>query len=271
MKRMFALVLLVLMVPFPGSPLQAAAAPQAVPAPARLPDNKPNWTGFWTPVGGLMERNFGPGAVARPLGAGTVNAGGAGVPANQFPTLKSPYKEQFEELLKKTAAGIVVNDTNARCLPPGMPRMMSAIYGMELLQTPGQITITSEFGPAQRRIYTDGRPLPNMEEVLATYSGYSIGRWEGDVLVAETIGVREDVLLNQAGVPHSGNMRIVERFYMSEPGILTIDTSVTDREAFVGSWDTSRKFRFRPELVLQEFVCMENNRNVGPNGEPVFH
>jgi hypothetical protein len=241
----------------------AAAPPQAAPVPARLPDSKPNWTGFWTPVGGLMETNFGPGAVARPPGGG-----GGGGP--RFPNLKSPYKERFEEVRRKAAEGIVVNDTNARCLPPGMPRMMTAIYGMELLQTPGQITITSEFGPAQRRIYTDGRPLPNLDEVLPTYAGYSIGRWEGDVLVAETTGVRDDVLLHQSGLPHSGNMRIVERFYQSEPGILTIDTSVTDPEAFAETWNSSRKYRFRPELVLQEFVCLENNRNVGPNGEPVF-
>ena len=241
-----------------------AVAPQSVPVPARLPDRKPNWTGFWTPVGGLMDRNFGPGAVAGPVGGGP--------PPNRYPNppLKSPYKERYDDLTKQTAAGVVVNDTAAQCLPPGMPRMMGAIYGMEILQTPGVVAITTEWGPGQRRILTDGRPLPILEEVLPTYAGYSTGRWEGDVFIVDTIGVRDDVLLNQAGLPNSGNMHIVERFYTSEPGILTIDMRLIDPQVFTEPWSSSRKYRFRPDLVLQEYVCLENNRNVGPNGAPVF-
>ncbi len=265
MKRLCVLAFAAFVLATPVRAMDAAAPPQAAPSPARLADKTPNWTGFWTLAGGLMDRNFGPGAVARSPRNG-------GPPPNRFPNpaLKSPFKERYEVMLKEAAAGIVTNDPTARCLPPGMPRMMGATYGMEILQTAGQVTITSEWGPGQRRIYTDGRPLPSLDEVLPTYAGYSIGRWEGDVLIAETIGVRDDVPLNQSGLPNSGNMRIVERFYQSEPGILTIDTTIIDPEVFVEPWKMSRNYRFRPELALQEFVCLENNRNVGENGEPVF-
>ncbi len=254
--------------PVLAQPAQAAIkAPIAAPQPARLPDGKPNWTGFWAPPGGLLDRDLGPGAKSGPP---ATKAGGAQVPPPPHSPLKSPYKEKYEANLKAAEQGVVIYDPGALCLPNGMPRMMGAIYGMELLQTPGQVTITVEYPGASRRIWLDGRKHPDPEETLATYSGHSIGHWEGDVLVADTILVRADVPIDQSGLPHTENMRITERFHQGEPGILIDEITVDDPEVYTQPWTVVRRYQFRPDLNLEEFVCLENNRNVGPNGEPTF-
>jgi hypothetical protein len=247
---------------------QAEAKPAiAAPQPPRLPDGKPNWTGFWAPPGGLLDRNFGPGATSGPPAA---RAGGAQTPAPPYSPLKSPYKERYEANIKAAEQGTITFDPGALCLPSGMPRMMGAIYGMELLQTPGQVTITAEYPGSSRRIWLDGRKHPDPEETLATYSGHSIGHWEGDVLVADTILVRADVPIDQSGLPHTENMHITERFYQSEPGILVDEITVNDPEVYTKPWTVIRRYSYRPDLNLEEFVCLENNRNVGANGEPTF-
>lgn len=249
----------------------AAAAPQeaVAPQPARLSDGTPNWTGFWTPVGGLMDRNFGPGAVAR----APRSAGGTQIPPAPHSPLKSPYKEQYEAERAAAARGEVRFDPAAICLPPGMPRMMGAIYGIEILQTAGQVTITAEWQNAQRRIWTDGRKQADPDELLPTYAGHSVGHWEGDTLVVDTIGIRDDVLIDQSGLPISEALRITERMHLSkdEPGILLNEITVDDPRVFTKPWSRTYRYRYRPDLDLQEYVCLENNRNVDPaSGAPTF-
>ena len=101
--------------------------------------------------------------------------------------MKSPYKERYEALLKQAAAG-TLPDPGALCLPQGMPGMMGAIYGMEILQTPKIIAISSEFKSGTRRIWMDEKTHPPADELDETFVGHSIGRWEGDVLVVDTVG-----------------------------------------------------------------------------------
>jgi hypothetical protein len=242
----------------------AKAATHAAPKPARLADGSPNWTGFWTPIGGLLDRNFGPGYVPPPQSSGARPA----PPADPF-KLKSPYKEKYADLVKRNAAGEVVFDPGALCLPSGMPRMMNMVYGMEVLQTAGQVTITSEYQAISRRIWTDGRKHPPEDELDPTYNGHSIGHWEKDVLVVDTVGLRGDTVFDQIGLMHSDKMRLTERFFQETPGVLVDEITVIDPDVFEAPWKIVKRYGYRPELSLQEFVC-ENNRNVDANGAPTF-
>ena len=183
--------------------------------------------------------------------------------------LKSPYKEQHAEYLAKAAKGSVA-DPVALCYPPGMPRMMVMVYGMELLQTPGQIAMTSEWQAASRRIWMNDKAHPDPEELDPTYAGHSIGRWEGDTLVIDTVGIREDVPVDFLGLPHSGKLHVVERITQKSPGVLVNEITIEDPDAFVAPWKETMTYRFRPDLRLQEYTCLENNRNVGANGEQDF-
>lgn len=241
--------------------------PQAAPTPARLPDGKPNWTGFWTPAGGMMDRHFGPGFKPRER----VPKNPARAPTDAGALLKPPYKDAYDKVQKDTAAGKVTYDDAALCKPPGMPRMMGATYGLEILQTPGQVTITTEYGAESRRIWLDGRKHPNADDALPTYAGHSIGHWEGDVLVVDTVQTRDDIVIDATRLPESLSMHLTERFSEPEPGFLEDEITVEDPLVYDKSWKMTKRYRFRPELNLQEYVCEDNNRNVSATGAPVFH
>ena len=147
-------------------------------------------------------------------------------PAN-VPEMKSPYKERYEALLKQAAAG-TLPDPGALCLPQGMPGMMGAIYGLEILQTPKIIAISSEFKAGTRRIWMDEKAHPPADELDETFVGHSIGRWEGDVLVVETVGIRTDVAFGgRPPLPHSSKLRLTERFRQTAPGMLAYEITTT--------------------------------------------
>ena len=127
--------------------------------------------------------------------------------------LKSPYKEQLAKFQQEAAnSNGKVQDPLALCFPPGMPRMMGMIYGMELLQTPKEIAITSEWQAESRRIWLNRSKHPPADEVKPTYAGDSIGHWHGDTLVVDTVGVRNDIPVSFDGMPHSPNLHIHETF-----------------------------------------------------------
>ena len=249
-----------------GLLLATTAAAQA-PARPRLPDGRPDWNGFWAVPGGLLDRNFGPGFTAdakAPAGPPRPP------PVDPLTLMKPPYKARYEALLAKEKAGDPAADPTAVCFPPGMPRMMNMTYGMEILQTPMVLAITSEWGPATRRIWLDGRAHPPEDELDPTFSGHSVGRWEGDVLVVDTVGLRTDAVMNQSGLMHSDKLRLVERIYEMQPGLLVDEITVIDPEVFSAEWKIVRGYGSKPELSLREYVCQDNNRNITEDGKPAF-
>jgi len=146
----------------------------------------------------------------------------------------------------------------ANCLPPGMPGIMGQPYPMEFLLTPGKVTIVIEAYTQVRHIYTDGRSLP--EEPDPKFFGTSIGRWEGDTLVAETVGFN-DFVQHARGVPHGDKMRIVERFRLTDPDTMSIETTISDPDALTVPYTTTASLRRHRDWTISEYVCEENNRN----------
>jgi hypothetical protein len=202
---------------------------------------------------------------------GFVGVAGGNTPERPegLPAMKPPYKQRYEDHLADARAGRAA-DPVALCFPPGMPRMMSMIYGMEILQTPKAIAITSEFQAETRRIWMDLKAHPPAEDLDDSYAGHSIGRWVGDVLVVDTVGVRPDVAMDASGLPHGPRMRIVERFRQTAPGVLEDAITVHDPDVFVAPWRSTRTYHYRPDLRLQEYSCLDNNRNIDAQGLPVF-
>jgi hypothetical protein len=260
--------------PAPGAQAAPAARPPPAPVkgiplkPARLPDGHPNWTGFWVPPGGFLEVYRGPSGVT-----GANFGPNANTPrgrASLAIVLKSPYKEQYVETQRKLLAN-ELPDMLALCFPPGMPRMMGAIYGIEILQTPNIISITSEWQAENRRIWMDLKAHPPLEELDPTYAGHSIGHWEGDTLVVDTVGVREDMPIDQVWTPHSANMHMIERFTQTSPGVLTDEITMLDPDVTDTVQKQTHVYRYRPDLRLEEYNCLENNRNVDPaTGHAIF-
>ena len=146
-----------------------------------------------------------------------------------------------------------------------MPGIMGQPYPMEFLLTPGQVTIVIEAYNQIRHIYTDGRPLP--EDPDPTFYGTSIGHWEGDTLVAETVGF-EDI---PRGItfPYSDKMKIVERFHLTAPDTMSIETTIVDPEALTTPYSMGTTILIRHRnWTIAEYICEENNRNyVDANGK----
>jgi hypothetical protein len=147
--------------------------------------------------------------------------------------------------------------------------MMNMSYPFEVLYGPDKITIISEESSQVRRIWMDGRKFPAADDLDPTYNGYSIGHWEGNVLVVETRGVRGDTMLTQKGLEHTANLRVIERWREADDKSLKVEITLIDPIQFTQPWTVTKTYRRprRPGEEIMEYVCEENIRNpVGPDG-----
>ena len=221
-----------------------------------------DWTGMakLPDFNGVWETGRPPGAAPPPgrasgaAGAPAAGRGRAAGAAPAGPQLTPAYVAKRQE---NAARGAEDNDT-ANCLPPGMPGIMGQPYPMEFLLTPGKVTIVIEAYTQVRHIYTDGRTLPADPD--PKFFGTSVGRWEGDTLVVDTVGFSPLTQLT-TNTPHSEKMRITERFRLTSPDVMTIETTVTDPEALVAPWTSSRTLIRHRDWTVSEYICEENNRN----------
>lgn len=144
----------------------------------------------------------------------------------------------------------------AHCLPPGMPGIMSQPYPIEITYQPGRVSLYTEAYEQMRWIYTDGRALPDDPDPF--FNGSSVGHWEGDVLVVETVGFSPETFISP-GLHHSDKMKIVERIYLVHPKLLIDEMTITDPEVLAAPY--VMRIPFKPDTVpLREYVCAENNR-----------
>jgi hypothetical protein len=152
------------------------------------------------------------------------------------------------------------DDPEARCLPPGVPRMSTTPYPWTFVQTPKMLVIVYEGGAhIWRKVFMDGRGHdPNVQD---TWLGDSIGHWEGDTLVVETVGQNDKTWIDEAGIPHSSDMKVIEKISRPDLAHLTIEHIIDDPKTFTKPWTfTTHPTLLRGELI--EYICQENNRDV---------
>ncbi len=178
--------------------------------------------------------------------------------APDAPSLTPEYMEKWELIRKTRIAGSAEYDYSAKCLPPGMPAMMSMAYGMEVMQNKDKITFFSELNDALRRVYLDGRKPTQKILDDPTYAGYSTGHWEGDTLVVDTVALHTNSFI-EGFSPHSEEMKVKERIRFISPGLLEDRITVTDPKALTKPWDTMKTYRkAKPgNDELREFACPE--------------
>ena len=151
------------------------------------------------------------------------------------------------------------------CVPYGFPRMMSvALYPAEIIQRPSQITIITEAFSEVRRVYMNQPQLP-IDEVPPGYYGHSVGRWEGDTLVIDTVGIKTDIVGYQ-NMPHSDRMRITERIRLVAPDYLHDQITVEDPIALEKPVTYTLAYRRLPNYKMVEFVCENNREYTDANG-----
>jgi len=238
----------------------AAALMLAISAAQAADDAKyPNWKGQWNRV--IVPGVGGQGAFdqTKPWG-----------PGQQAP-LTPAYQKVLEDSMADQAKGGLGNYPTARCMPGGMPRMMT-FYEQEYVITPETTYILLGGEDHYRRIFTDGRDWP--KDVEPTYAGYSIGKWidtDGnglyDVLEVETRGFKGPRAYDASGLPlHFDNQSVfLERFHLdkADPNILHIETTVIDH-ALTRPWTVDRRYwrHPNPHPRWSENYCSEGNANI---------
>ena len=149
-------------------------------------------------------------------------------------------------------AGFAAPETKQSCWPGGVPNMLSIPSSMELLQTPAQVTILYSNDHQVRFIYLN---QPHSAHVTPSWYGESVGHYEGDTLVVDTVGiaVKPMSMVDVFGTPHTDALHVIERFHMTDGGkTLKVDIDVDDPGTF-----TKRDYEF------DEYVCAENNPRIG--------
>jgi hypothetical protein len=158
--------------------------------------------------------------------------------------------------------GVPIEQTNdpvyKGCFPPGVPRAYLHPFPFQIVNVPGrEVIILYEYDHLVRHVYTDGRPHDT--SLGPTWIGSSIGKWEGDTLVVDTIGLSESTWIDRWGHPHSEELRVVERFRRVDPKTLQIDITINDPKAYVEPWTFRLRYELRPpEWRMLEVVCEDD-------------
>jgi hypothetical protein len=211
-----------------------------VHAPARrTPDGKPDLSGFWVPTNPVkhllnLAADLNPGSV--PL----------------RPWAEALYLERIENNGK--------DHPGVRCWPSGIPEKNNIPDGLKLVQTPDLIILLHESRTIYRQIFTDGRPLPRNPQ--PTWMGYSVGRWENDTLVVDTIGQNGRTWLDMRGLPGTEALRVTERFSRPTIGHIDIDVTIDDPRAYTKPWSVKLSWSLLPDAELIESICEENNKDL---------
>lgn len=151
------------------------------------------------------------------------------------------------------------NDPDFSCFPPGLPKVYLYSYPVEFIPTPGRMIMFFEYGHNVRQIFTDGRG--HQADVGPTWMGDSIGHWEGDTLVVDTLGLNDKTWLDYNGHPHSEEMHVVERIRRPDHDTLLIDLILDDPKAYSLPLHTTRKLILKPDWHIMESVCEDNSIN----------
>ena len=234
---------------------QQKPEPKAKPAP-RTPDGKPDLSGVW--VGGEGPGLFGPGAPMELSKWGQEKfAWNRGPERANTPGV---YGGQHQR---------VDYDPTYHCYPPGLVRLGPPIqvvgaffsHAIEILQTSDQVIIVYQLRNSVRRIYTDGRQHP--KGLQAAWNGHSIGKWEGDTLVVDTVGLRDEAWLDEAGHEFSQKLNVVERFHRLDEKTLEIERTLNDPIALAKPYTVRVTVRLNPEFDLndnmdgRQYDCMQ--------------
>jgi hypothetical protein len=185
----------------------------------------------------------------------------------QLPPFTARGRAEWEHNIQAEKEGRPVADAPTQCLPHGVPRVMASPYPIQIITIPGQVTIVHEVAHNQRLIYMDE---PQPAHLDPTFMGHSVGRWDGDTLVVDTIGLNDRTRVDEEGITHSDRLHVVERFRKIDGGRLLEDLiTIEDPVMFTAPWTARRTYAWRPDQRLMEYVCEENNRNVVENGVTV--
>jgi len=222
--------------PLPAAAQATVGKTQSSAIP-RLSNGKPDLNGVWErPYVPDMSKDSG----ANQKGAGTI-----------------PFTPEYAQIFKNYDPAKF--DYTGRCLPQGLTRSMNSPFPARIVQTNDLVAILYEAWNVFEIVHTDGRPHPKDPDPL--WFGNSVGKWDGDTLVIDTIGFNDKTNMDTVGHPHSDAMHTVERFTRTDDKHIAYEMTIEDPKAFTHPWKNTRTFTLRPDWEIMEYSCEENNKD----------
>ena len=228
----------------------------SAPTP-RSHDGKPDFSGMWLTNDGPPCNNNPGGAfiqcgIELPISVLGFNVG-AKTPGGL------PLQPWAAALVKKRTAENSKDDPHARCLPDTFLRAYGLPHIQKFIQVPGLLVMLDEVNASYRQVFTDGRPFP--DDPVPAWNGYSSGKWDGDTLVVDSIGFRDDLWLDMAGTFITDKAKIRERITRPDYGHLKIDATVDDPKAYTRPWTVTMTQQIVVDTELVDEVCLENEKS----------
>jgi len=231
-------------VPPPAIPRGPDGKPNLSAAAPKLPDGTPDLSGVWEPAETKWLRNL----------------------AADLKPEDVPFQPWAKALYDERAAGLHwKEEPDANCLPQGTPKILVAPAPWKVVQTANFIVFVHEAFNLWRQVFLDGRERLPLDDLTQTWFGYSLGKWEGDTLVVDTVGFNGKVWLDQLGKPSTDALHVIERFHRKDFGHMDIQITIDDPKAYTKPWTVTVGARLAPNTELLEFICLENEKDVHNN------
>ena len=234
-----------------SGPALAAPAPGTMVPFAQLPD----WTGVWERAEGALF---------------DTSRGSQGVEGRtrDNPPYRPDWEARYTRFLEEVVWTDKYIDPLTLCYPPGFPRLAELPFGIQFVVRPEQTWIIYERNPV-RFIFTDGRPHPGEDDLWPSWEGHSIGHWEGDTLVIDTVAVKGGVPIDRTGLVLSDKLHTTERIRRVGPDLMEDQLTFEDPDALTRPWVVVRRYRRvkTPHAPIGNIACAESQRNPIVAGE----
>ena len=249
--------------PTPGTPRMRDGKPNLSASTPRQ-NGKPDLSGVWhvvpTPLD-EMKRLFGPDVDATSvpgMETDSVSKYALNILAD-FKPEEAPMRPETAAIFRERAEAFARDHPGAKCLPLGLPFAYLVSEVTKIVQTPGLIVMLFESDGSHRQIYTDGRKLPENPDPI--WLGYSVGKWQGDTLVVETVGFNDKSWLDGIGHPHSERLRLTERFRRRDFGHLDEEITFDDATMYTRPFSVKVTHALVLDSDVGEFFCNENEKD----------
>ena len=246
--------------PTPGTPRTRDGKPNLTAPAPRAAHGKPDLSGVWqvepTPPE-EMKRVIGD--LSADSALGDYSSAFSKYVINillDFKPEDSPLRPEFVGIVRQRAKQ---ESPLVHCLPIGIPADDLLPGPFKIIQAPGLTLIRNEYENTFRQIYTDGRKAPADPEPL--WLGYSVGRWERDTFIVDTVGFNDRSWLDGMGHPHSEALRVVERFHRRDFGHLDVEVTIDDPKVYTKAFSVKFTELLQPDSDVTEYFCAENERD----------
>jgi hypothetical protein len=224
----------------------------SAPTP-RLTDGKPDFSGIWisnrTPEGEEVPSD----ASSLPSGRHMANLG-----VDMEGGL--PYQPWLVPIVKERTENLAIHDPHIRCLPDSFIRAYGLPHMLKFVHKPDLLVVLNEMNAGYRQVFTDARPLP--EDPAPAWQGYSSAHWQGDTLVVDTIGFRDDNWIDWNGSVVTEAAKVREEITRPSFGHLVVKITVDDPKAYTKPWTVTLRQRIVVDAELIDEVCLENEQFV---------